>query len=127
AYTIMLGAHSPLPLLPVYTRTLGPHYSNLLSITSMNVKSVVSRSFSTAEAARLTGLSPRQLDHWDRQGFLRPTLQSAAGYGSSRRYSFARVVRPPVAARLRANRRRLSRGRRRARALAPPAPPARPA
>ena len=62
---------------------------------------IVRQSFSTAEAARLTGLSARQLDHWDRQGFLRPSLERASGYGSARRYSFADIVRLRVAARLR--------------------------
>ena len=52
----------------------------------MKFTSVVARSFSTAEAARLTGLTPRQLDHWDRQGFLRPSVERAAGYGSARRW-----------------------------------------
>jgi DNA-binding transcriptional MerR regulator len=61
----------------------------------------VRQSFSTAEAARLTGLTARQLDHWDRQGFLSPSLERASGYGSNRRYSFADIVRLRVAARLR--------------------------
>src|SRR5512143_4015594 len=68
----------------------------------MKFTSVIARSFSTAEAARLTGLSARQLDHWDRNGFLGPSLERASGYGSIRRYSFADVVRLRVAARLRA-------------------------
>ena len=68
----------------------------------MKFSGVLRQSFSTAEAARLTGLSSRQLDHWDRQGFLRPSLERASGYGSARRYSFADVVRLRVAARLRA-------------------------
>jgi DNA-binding transcriptional MerR regulator len=83
----------------------------------MKFNDVVTRSFSTAEVARLTGLSARQLDHWDRQGFLRPSLQHAAGYGSTRRYSFADVVRLRVAARLRAHGVGLSRIRRCAEAL----------
>jgi len=58
-------------------------------------------SFSTAQVARLTGLSARQLDHWDRLGFLSPSLARAAGYGSRRRYSFADVVRLRLAGRLR--------------------------
>jgi hypothetical protein len=45
-------------------------------------------SFSTAQTARLTGLSPRQLDYWDREGFVRPSVARANGYGSARRYSF---------------------------------------
>jgi DNA-binding transcriptional MerR regulator len=84
----------------------------------MKFSNVVTRSFSTADAARLTGLSARQLDHWDRQGFLRPSLQRAAGYGSTRRYSFADVVRLRVAARLRAHGVGLARIRRCAEALA---------
>jgi DNA-binding transcriptional MerR regulator len=83
----------------------------------MKFTGVVHQSFSTAQVARLTGLTPRQLDHWDRLGFLRPSLQRARGYGSARRYSFADVVRLRVAARLRASGVALSRIRRCAAAL----------
>jgi DNA-binding transcriptional MerR regulator len=68
----------------------------------MKFNNGISNGFSTAQAARLTGLTARQLDHWDRKGFLKPSLQKASGYGSARRYSFADVVRLRVAARLRA-------------------------
>jgi DNA-binding transcriptional MerR regulator len=68
----------------------------------MKFNNVISGGFSTAQVARLTGLTPRQLDHWDRQGFLKPSLSRASGYGSTRRYSFEDVVRLRVAARLRA-------------------------
>jgi DNA-binding transcriptional MerR regulator len=84
----------------------------------MKFSRVIARSFSTAEVARLTGLSARQLDHWDRNGFLRPSLEKASGYGSTRRYSFADVVRLRVAARLRAEGVGLARIRRCAEALA---------
>jgi len=84
----------------------------------MKFNAVVARSFSTAETARLTGLTPRQLDHWDRQGFVRPSAEKASGYGSVRRYTFADVVRLRVAARLRANGIGLARIRRCAEALA---------
>jgi len=67
----------------------------------MKFKDVIQDAFSTAEAARLSGLTPRQLDHWARQGFLCPSVQKASGYGSSRRYSFADIVKLRVAARLR--------------------------
>jgi len=68
----------------------------------MKFSNVIPGGFSTAEVSRLSGLTPRQLDHWDRQGFLKPSLRQASGYGSARRYSFADVVRLRVAARLRA-------------------------
>ncbi len=84
----------------------------------MKFSSVVARSFSTAEAARLTGLTARQLDHWDRNGFVQPSVERASGYGSARRYSFADVVRLRVAARLRASGVGLARIRRCAEALA---------
>ena len=63
---------------------------------------ILSASFSTSQAARLAGLSARQLDYWDREGFLGPSLGQARGYGSARRYSFRDVVRLRVAGRLRA-------------------------
>jgi len=67
----------------------------------MKFSGVLRQNFSTAEAARLTGLSTRQLHHWDRQGFLGPSVARASGYGSTRRYSFADIVRLRVGARLR--------------------------
>ena len=69
----------------------------------MKFKPVIQDAFSTAEAARVSGLTPRQLDHWARQGFLCPSVQEASGYGSSRRYSFADLVKLRVAARLRSS------------------------
>ena len=84
----------------------------------MKFSGVLRRSFSTAETARLAGLSPRQLDHWDRMGFLGPSLERASGYGSTRRYSFGDIVRLRVAARLRAAGIGLPRIRRCAEALA---------
>jgi len=69
----------------------------------MKFRSVIQDAFSTAQAARLSSLTPRQLDHWARQGFLVPSIQEAAGYGSRRRYSFSDVVKLRVAARLRAS------------------------
>ena len=62
---------------------------------------ILAASFSTAQVARLTGLSARQLDYWDRQGFLVPSLERASGYGSARRYSFRDVVRLRIAGKLR--------------------------
>jgi len=69
----------------------------------MKFRDVLQDAFSTAEASRLANLTPRQLDHWARRGFLRPTLEEASGYGSRRRYSFSDIVKLRVAARLRAS------------------------
>ena len=43
--------------------------------------------FSTAEAARITGVTERQLDLWARGGVVQPSLMSARGSGSQRRWS----------------------------------------
>jgi DNA-binding transcriptional MerR regulator len=80
-------------------------------------RGVLRQSFSTADVSRLTGLTARQLDHWDRLGFLGPSVARAAGSGSTRRYSYADVVRLRVAARLRASGVNLTRLRRCAEAL----------
>ena len=61
-------------------------------------RDILEARFSTARAARLTRLSTRQLDYWDRRGFLTPSLARADGYGSARRYSFVDLVRLRVAA-----------------------------
>ncbi len=54
-------------------------------------------SFSTKTIAHLTGLTPRQIDYWDRSHFVKPSLKEAAGYGSGRVYSFADLVQLKVA------------------------------
>ena len=58
-------------------------------------------SFSTAEIARLTGLSPRQVDHWTRVGLIQPSVHSATGSGSQRRWSYRDVLTTKIAAKLR--------------------------
>lgn len=78
-----------------------PARATIVQISSMKFTNVISQAFSTSQVARLTGLTTRQLDHWDRLGFIRPSLCKANGYGSARRYSFQDVVRLRVAARLR--------------------------
>ena len=57
--------------------------------------------FRTSEVVRLTGLTRRQLDHWDRTGFIGPSLARAEGRGSARFYSFRDLVQLRVAKELR--------------------------
>lgn len=57
--------------------------------------------FRTSEVSRLTGLTKRQLDHWDRTGLFSPSLAQAEGRGSARFYSFSDVVQLRVAKELR--------------------------
>ena len=52
------------------------------------------------QVCNLVGITYRQLDYWARTGLLRPSIQSAQGSGSQRRYSFTDVVQLKVVKRL---------------------------
>lgn len=52
-------------------------------------------------ACRITGLSYRQLDYWDRSHFIKPSWQEATGIGSVRLYTFVDLVQLRVAKMLR--------------------------
>ena len=62
------------------------------------------RAFTADKVRRLTGLSARQLQYWDEQGFLSPSLsRRRAGRGRRRLYDFRDLVSLRVAADLRSN------------------------
>jgi DNA-binding transcriptional MerR regulator len=48
----------------------------------------MSDGFSGTQAAKVVGISYRQLDYWARTDLIRPSLCDAAGSGSRRRYSY---------------------------------------
>ncbi len=52
------------------------------------------------QVCSLVGITYRQLDYWARTGLLKPSIQSAKGSGSQRRYSFTDVVQLKVIKRL---------------------------
>ena len=52
------------------------------------------------QVCNLVGITYRQLDYWARTGLLLPSIQSAHGSGSQRRYSFTDVVQLKVIKRL---------------------------
>lgn len=53
---------------------------------------MASTGFSADSARRLTGVTYRQLDYWDKTGLVRPSVRGAKGKGSRRVYSFQDVV-----------------------------------
>jgi predicted RNase H-like HicB family nuclease len=59
------------------------------------------QSFNSKTAARLAGLSFRQVDYWDRSHLIKPSIREAAGKGSARLYSFKDLVALRVARALR--------------------------
>lgn len=59
--------------------------------------------FNADTVQRLTGITYRQLDYWDRTGLVRPSIRGARGKGSRRVYSFRDVVEVRVVSRMRAS------------------------
>jgi predicted RNase H-like HicB family nuclease len=54
-------------------------------------------SFTSKTVAKLTNLTLRQIDYWDRTHFVKPSVKEASGYGTGRLYSFEDVVQLKVA------------------------------
>jgi DNA-binding transcriptional MerR regulator len=48
----------------------------------------VDEGFSGTQAAKVVGITYRQLDYWARTDLIRPSLTDAAGSGSRRKYSY---------------------------------------
>ncbi len=53
--------------------------------------------FSTKTVIKITGLTMRQIDYWDRTHFIKPSVKEASGYGTTRLYSFIDLVQLKVA------------------------------
>ena len=53
--------------------------------------------FNTKAISRITGLSQRQIDYWDRTHFIKPSVSDAAGKGSIRLYSFNDLIQLKIA------------------------------
>ena len=48
--------------------------------------------YDSKSASRIVGVSLRQLQYWDEQDFIRPSVRSAEGRGTKRLYSFHDLV-----------------------------------
>jgi len=53
--------------------------------------------FNTKTVSKITGLTLRQIDHWDKTHFIKPSVREASGYGSVRLYSFTDLIQFKVA------------------------------
>ncbi len=53
--------------------------------------------FNTNTILKLTRLTMRQVDYWDRTHFIKPSIREASGYGTARLYSFVDLVQLKVA------------------------------
>lgn len=52
------------------------------------------------QVCSLVGITYRQLDYWARTGLIKPSVQTAQGSGTQRRYAFADIVQLKVVKRL---------------------------
>ena len=53
--------------------------------------------YNTKAVCKITGLSKRQVDYWDRTHFVKPSINEASGYGSVRLYAFTDLIQLKVA------------------------------
>lgn len=53
--------------------------------------------YSGKQAAKIVGITYRQLDYWARTDFVKPSVVSAAGSGSRRQYNYEDLLRLKVA------------------------------
>jgi len=53
--------------------------------------------FNTKAIHKVTGLTMRQIDYWDRTHFIKPSVSEASGHGSVRLYSFTDLIQMKVA------------------------------
>ena len=53
--------------------------------------------YNSKTVSKITGLSFRRIDYWDRSHFIKPSVSEASGYGSVRLYSFGDLVQLTVA------------------------------
>ena len=72
-----------------------------MSAVDTNRERPFPRAFTSKKVMALTGLSARQLQYWDEQGFLSPSLRRREGKGRRRLYDFRDLVSLRVAAQLR--------------------------
>ena len=61
-------------------------------------------SFNSKMACKIVGVSLRQLQHWDEQGLVEPSIREAAGKGTIRLYSYTDLIQLRVVRTLRDNR-----------------------
>lgn len=52
--------------------------------------------FSSKAVSRIVGVTLRQIQYWDEQGFIRPSVKLAGGRGTKRLYSFSDLIQVKV-------------------------------
>ena len=57
----------------------------------------MNNSFNSKAVSKIVGTPIRVIDYWDRTNFIKPSINEASGYGSTRLYSFTDLIQFKVA------------------------------
>ncbi len=57
----------------------------------------LNNSFNSKMVSKIIGIPLRVIDYWDRTNFIKPSINEASGYGSTRLYSFTDLIQFKVA------------------------------
>ncbi len=57
----------------------------------------MNNSFNSKTVSKIIGIPTRVIDYWDRTNFIKPSINEASGYGSTRLYSFTDLIQFKVA------------------------------
>jgi len=66
----------------------------------LDVDQTMEQGYRAPQVCSVVGITYRQLDYWARTGLIQPSIQTARGSGSQRRYSFTDIVQLKVVKRL---------------------------
>ncbi|MCK5113284.1 MAG: MerR family transcriptional regulator [Phycisphaerae bacterium] len=53
---------------------------------------IATEAFNTKQVCSIIGVTPREVNHWDKKGIVKPSIRPAAGKGSQRLYSYADIL-----------------------------------
>jgi DNA-binding transcriptional MerR regulator len=65
-----------------------------------DIAATIDDGYRAPQVCKLVGISYRQLDYWARTGLITPSIQTAQGSGTQRRYGFTDIVQLKVVKRL---------------------------
>ncbi|MCL5070529.1 MAG: MerR family transcriptional regulator, partial [Actinobacteria bacterium] len=67
-----------------------------LKIKSNTKQQIPANYYKSQDVCKITGLTYKQLDYYDRTKFLSPSINQALGYGTKRMYSFNDLLKLKV-------------------------------
>lgn len=87
-------------LSPAERKLPAAHQETLPDFEMPGSPAIVADGYTSKQVVKIAGITYRQLDHWDRINFIKPSAKKAKGSGSRREYSYQDLLRFKVAKRL---------------------------